>query len=86
MLSNVPGFQKPVTYFGGKRAKKFNFLGSGSGNTATSITICSILKRAQIVVTSDESQIEDVPAFVELFNKEILRLGIQYEVSEEGDD
>ena len=57
-------------------AKKFNFIGTASGNCATSLTICSVLKRAQIVVTSDESQIEDVPAFTELFNQEIRRLGI----------
>ena len=40
-LSNVPGFLKPV-YYGGKPAKRFFSLVTGSGNIATGISIVSM--------------------------------------------
>jgi len=44
----------------------------------------SVLKRMNIGVCSDVSQIEDMDAFVELFNKRIIEHGIQYDEQEEG--
>lgn len=44
LFSNVPGFVKPVYFFGGK-AKRLFYLGTGIGNLATGITMVSILKR-----------------------------------------
>lgn len=45
LLSNVPGYMKPVHY-GGKPAKRFFSLISGSGNLATSISIVSMPESA----------------------------------------
>jgi len=85
-VSNVPGFVKPVTYANGGIVKRMFSLLSGPGNNACSINIVSVLKRAHICLTADEFQIEDIPAFTELFNKHIERLGIKYDTNEEGKD
>ena len=53
LLSNVPGYQKPV-YYGGKVAKRFFSLVSGAGSCATGISVVSMMKSAQISITSDE--------------------------------
>ena len=86
LFSNVPGFLEQVNYGGGSPAKRFFTLGSGPSNLATSINIVSIHKRAQVCVTSDESQIEDVPKFVGYFSEIIEELGIEYNEEEEGTD
>merc|ERR1712086_721679 len=44
MLTNVPGYVKPV-YYGGQPAKRFFYAGSGTGNIATGIVLVSICKR-----------------------------------------
>ena len=84
-VSNVPGFVKPVYYSGGI-VKRFFSLLSGPGNNACGINIVSVLKRAHICLTADESQIEDVPAFMSIFNRHIQKLGIKYDENEEGKD
>ena len=55
LISNIPGYVKPVTYAGGCKVKRSFFLGSGSGSLATSIGIISCYKRAQFSINSDES-------------------------------
>ena len=41
VFSNVPGYVKPV-YYGGQPAKRFFYLGVGTGNLATAIVIVSV--------------------------------------------
>jgi len=53
-VSNVPGFLKPVKYFG-QEAKRFFSLGSGIGNCSTAFIIVSMPERAQISLTSDDT-------------------------------
>jgi hypothetical protein len=86
LVSNVPGYVKPVKYFGGCPAKRFISLGTGSGNLATTINVISVTKRAQMTVTSDISQIEDLTAFIEMMNMNIRKLNIVYDPNEEGKD
>lgn len=85
-ISNIPAYTKPVTYAGGGQAKRFYFLGTGPGAMATSISIVSVCKRVQVCVTSDDSQIEDIKAFIGFFNQRIKEQGIEYDPNEEGDD
>ena len=85
MLTNVPGYVKPV-YYGGQAAKRFFYLGSGTGNIATGIVIVSICKRTQITVVSDETQIKDTKKFIELFNVQLKELDLIYDPAVEGDD
>jgi len=54
LVSNVPGFLKPVKYFG-QEAKRFFSLGSGFGNLSTAFIIVSMPERTQISLTSDET-------------------------------
>jgi len=70
LFSNVPGFIKPVKYFGGT-VKRHYFIGSGAGNITSGIYALSCHKRLTLNVCSATSEIEDVPAFVEKFNKRI---------------
>ena len=86
LFTNVAAYVKPVHYAGGGLSRRFFFLGSGSGNIATTLSLVSVLKRLQLCVTSDETQIEDVPQFVQLFNDEITALGLEYDPEEEGYD
>ena len=67
LLSNVPGYKEPV-YYGGKVAKRFFSLISGAGSCATGISVVSMMKSAQISITADEFQIEDLPKFMGYFN------------------
>ena len=76
ILSNVPGFQKPV-YYGGKPAKRFFSLISGPGSLATSISVVSMPEVAQITITADEFQINDIDKFMGYFNKRIRELEIE---------
>jgi hypothetical protein len=82
LLSNVPGYQKPV-YYGGKPAKKFFSLVSGAGNCATGISVVSMVKSAMISITSDVSNIEDLPLFTSYFDNLIKELDIEYFSDEE---
>ena len=82
LLSNVPGYQKPV-YYGGKPAKKFFSLVSGAGNCATGISVVSMVKSAMISITADESNIEDLPLFTSYFDDQIKELGIEYDSDED---
>jgi hypothetical protein len=82
LLSNVPGYQKPV-YYGGKPAKKFFSLVSGAGNCATGISVVSMVKSALISITSDESNIQDVDLFTSYFDDLIGELDIEYHSGEE---
>jgi hypothetical protein len=86
LISNIPGYVKPVTYCGGGKVKKCFFLGSGSGNLATSIGIVSICKRALITINSDETQMDDVNNFMNFVNEQIDQLKIRYDPNEEGED
>lgn len=76
IFTNVPGFVKPV-YFSGKPAKRLFYCGTASGNLSSGFSIVSVLDRAQLCVTSDESQIEDIPLLIKFINEEILNLKIQ---------
>jgi hypothetical protein len=67
MMTNVPGFIKPV-YYGGQKAKRFFYMGAGTGNLCTGVVIVSIDKRCCVTVSSDDTQIKDTKAFAELFN------------------
>jgi len=75
VFSNFPGYTKPVYYCGGL-SKRFMLMGGATGNCATCLTAVSILKRLNINLTSDITQIEDIDAFISLFNRRILELGI----------
>ena len=86
ILSNVPGFIKPVTYFNGYPAKRFASLVSGCGNMASGINIVSIDKRATFSITTDESQIEDLDGFARKMTANLEELGILYDPEEEGHD
>lgn len=66
-FSNFQGFTKPVHYCGGL-VRRFFYVGTSVGNAASVLSIVSILKRMQICVSSDITQIEDIDAFTELFN------------------
>ena len=74
-LSNVPGFVKPVKYFG-QYAKRFFTFGSGCGNCATAFVVVSMPERAQISLTSDDTQIENVPLFMSYIDEILIELGI----------
>ena len=86
VFSNVPGFIRPVTFFGGHRAKRFVSLISALGVGATGINVVSIDKRAQFAVTSDETQITDIDFFVRLLDSEIKAQQLEYDSAEEGHD
>jgi len=58
VFSNVAGFVNPV-YYGGQLAKRFFYIGVGTGSLASAIVMVSIMKRCHITVSSDEYQIED---------------------------
>ena len=73
VFTNVPGFVKPV-YYGGKVAKRLFYCATANGNLSTGFSIVSILDRAQLTITSDESQISDIPLLMKFINKEILDL------------
>lgn len=85
LYSNFCTFIKPVGLCGSPLKKQY-YSGTGTGNIGTSITSVSVLKRTMITLTSDTSQIEDVPAVIELFNKEFEALGVMYDEKEEGED
>ena len=51
-------------------------MGGGTGNCATLFSAVSILKRLNINLTSDISQIDDIDAFIGILNKKILELGV----------
>ena len=86
MFANVPGFIKPVKFFGGNAKRWFITGGSGAASLATSICITSITKRMQLAVSSDEACIKDLDRFVEIFNHKIQELHLAYDDSEEGQD
>lgn len=46
LLSNVPGFLKPVSMFDGCEARRFISLGSATGSLTTSINLISVNKQA----------------------------------------
>ena len=77
LLSNVPGFVKPTTIFGSP-LKRFFYAGSGAGSITTGIYVVSVCKRLQINVTSSKSEIDDLPAFMEMLNRRISELGLDY--------
>jgi hypothetical protein len=54
VFSNVAGFINPV-YYGGQLAKRFFYIGVGTGNLASAIVMVSILKRCHVTVNSDDS-------------------------------
>jgi hypothetical protein len=54
LVSNIPGFVKPV-YYGGQRALRFFYMGAAAGNMCTGIVIVSIEKRCCITVSSDDT-------------------------------
>lgn len=83
LFSNVPGFVKPITLGGGGEVVKLFALPSGAGNIATCVNIVTLAKQFQFSVVSDESQIEDVPAFVELINEVLRELDLEYKEDEE---
>jgi len=68
VLSNVPGYVRPV-YYGGAVAQRFFSLVSGCGDLATSISVVSTCDNATIAVTADEYQIEDLDLFLSYFDK-----------------
>ena len=74
-ISNVPGFLKPVKYFG-QPAKRFFTLGSGFGNLATAFVIVSMPERAQISLVSDKTQVADVHLFMSYIDDIINEIGI----------
>ena len=86
VLSNVPGYIKPVTYFDGCPVKRFTCLCSGSGNIATGINIVSLDKRATMAITSDVTQIEDIDGFISKMLTTFKDLDIMYKSDEEGSD
>jgi len=51
-------------------------MGGSTGNNATCFTAVSILKRLNINLTSDNTQIEDIDNFIGMFNRRILELGV----------
>ena len=53
VLSNVPGYVRPVKY-GGSVAQRFFSLVTGCGDLATSISVVSTCDNATIAVTADE--------------------------------
>ena len=60
LISNVPGFMKPVTYGGSQARKVFSFLTS-IGSAGSSVCIVTTMNNASICLTSDEALIEDLP-------------------------
>ena len=68
VLSNVPGYVRPV-YYGGAVAKRFFSLVSGLGDLATSISVVSTCDNVTIAISSDEYQIEDIDLFLTYFDK-----------------
>ena len=83
MFSNVPGYVKPVYYLGGL-TRRFFYAGVGTGNIATSIVMVSMMKRFQITITSDSTQVKEPEVLLELFTKELEKLDLMYKESEEG--
>ena len=63
LLSNIPGFLKPVSIKGGKVKKLFAY-GTGTGNISTSIMSLSTYDTIQFTVVSDAAQIDDLPLFM----------------------
>jgi hypothetical protein len=54
LVSNVPGFMKPVTY-GGSPARKFYSFLTGIGSLSSSVCIVTTMNNAQISLCSDEA-------------------------------
>jgi len=70
LVSNVPGYIKPVTYGGSPARKFFSFL-SSMGSCASSVCVVTTMNNAQITLCSDEALIEDIPLLCVLFDKQI---------------
>ena len=68
LLSNFQGFNKPVHFCGGL-VKKFLMVATGGGNCGTFIAVVSILKRMQISISSDTTEIDDMENELEICNK-----------------
>jgi hypothetical protein len=66
--------------------RRFFYLGSGPGSLATCLSMVSCHKRLIINITSDSGQIENVPAFIQLFNKRLQSMGLVYDPKIEGID
>ena len=67
---------KTVNYSGSPAKKFFSFL-TGLGALASSVCCVTTENNATITLTSDESQIEDLPLLCSFFNKIIDELGIE---------
>ena len=76
IMSNVPGYQKPVKY-AGQVANRFFSLVIGPGNLATSINVVSTLNTAQLSFVADTFQISDLDKFVSYFDDIIKELDIE---------
>lgn len=76
-FSNVPGFVKPIS-FGGNQLRRMFFMASAPGALATTIGIVSIMNRIQFNLTSDTAQVDDIDAFMDIFNKLVEKHGIQF--------
>ena len=59
------------------------FMGSASGALATTISIVSIMNRIQLNLTADTAQIDDIDTFMNIFNKQVEKFGVQFADGEE---
>lgn len=81
-FTNVPAYVKPIS-FGGCQLKRMFFLATAPGALATTIGVISVMNRIQFNVLSDTAQIDDIDAFVGIFNKLVEKYGIQFTDDEE---
>lgn len=78
VLSNVPGFMKPV-HLCGHELQRLYMITSGPGTCATSIFLFSVMDRVQFSVTTDEVQIKELDELMSIFNRKIQEKGIEHD-------
>lgn len=86
MLTNIPGFLKRVTFFGGNVITRAIAYATNPGNGATSFCLISTHNATQFSLTSDPALIKDIDKFQYILNDEITKLGLNYDYEVDGPD
>lgn len=76
VFSNVAGFVKPVNFHGCQVNEMF-FLATAPGSLATGLSCMSTMNRLKVNICSDKYQLDDVDAFIGIFNDLIKIYNLQ---------
>ena len=78
VMSNIPGFLKPI-HIDGNQISKFFCIATSMGTLNSSIVLFSIMDQLTCNISTDELQIENFDLFVDIFNRKIKELGIDHD-------